>query len=357
MVYNTKNLALYTAYGGQMNQAGGHGTPLGESRVFLETLEHASRAARLDKPVLVIGERGSGKELIAERLHFLSARWDGPLLRLNCATLSESLLETELFGHEAGAFTGANRRHAGRFERADGGTLFLDELATISQRMQEQLLRAVEYGEFERVGGSEMQQADVRVIAATNADLPAMARRGEFRPDLLDRLAFDVIRVPPLRERPEDIPLLAEHFAMGMTRELGRPFFPGFAQSAREALLAHRWPGNVRELKNAVERSLYRHPDPEEPVEEIVLHPFGSPWGEAGTISDANPEPPTAAPRDAEHPTTLPDNLDQALAEQEREWIRQALSACQGSQAAAARRLGLSYDQLRARLRKHDIRP
>ena len=341
----------------QAHRQGEH-PQIGQSVAFLETLEHASRAARLDKPVLVIGERGSGKELIAERLHFLSPRWDQAFVRLNCATLSEGLLETELFGHEAGAFTGANRRHAGRFERADGGSLFLDELATISQRMQEQLLRAVEYGEFERVGGDESLQADVRIIAATNADLPAMARQGDFRPDLLDRLAFDVIRVPPLRERRDDILPLADHFAIGITRELERPFFAGFSEDAREALLEYSWPGNVRELKNAVERSVYRQADPESAVEEIALHPFGSPWRQAvdeppATARTAEPGKDPAPPAMT---SPLPHDLDSHLDDLERHCLDQALKRCRFNQRATAERLGLSYDQLRARLRKHDIR-
>ena len=163
-------------------------TIVGESPPFLEMMEHVSRAAGLDKPVLVIGERGTGKELIASRLHYLSRRWDQPLVKVNCAALTESLLESELFGHEAGAFTGATRRHVGRFERAEGGTLLLDELATVPVRMQEKILRVVEYGEFERVCGSETLRADVRVVGATNQDLPRLAREGSFRADLLDRL-------------------------------------------------------------------------------------------------------------------------------------------------------------------------
>ena len=171
---------------------------IGESPAFLETLEQASKVAPLSKPVLIIGERGTGKELIATRLHYLSPRWEKPFIKLNCSSLTESILETELFGHEAGAFTGAITQHIGRFERADTGTLFLDELATIPKRMQEKILRVIEYGEFERVGGSETMRVDVRIVAATNANLPDMAERGLFRSDLLDRLAFDVINLPAL---------------------------------------------------------------------------------------------------------------------------------------------------------------
>ena len=228
---------------------------LGESPAFHAVLAHVSRVAPLERPLLIIGERGTGKELIAARLHYLSRRWDRPFVKVNCAALPETLLDSELFGHEAGAFTGAVRRQIGRIEQADTGTLFLDEIATASPAVQEKLLRAVEYGEIERVGG-RTQTVDVRVIGATNADLPALAEAGRFRADLLDRLAFDVVTLPPLRARPEDIPLLAEHFALGMVRELERPFFPGFAPRALDQLLSHGWPGNVRELRNVIERAV-----------------------------------------------------------------------------------------------------
>src|SRR5690349_14120398 len=176
---------------------------LGESPAFLEMLAQVSRIAALDRPVLVVGERGTGKELVAARLTFLSPRWDKPFIKLNCAALAESLLDSELFGHEAGAFTGAARRRPGRFELADGGTLFLDEIANASLAVQEKLLRVIEYGSFERLGGSDTVSVDVRVIAATNADLPGRVGAGSFRADLLDRLAFDVVMIPPLRERRE----------------------------------------------------------------------------------------------------------------------------------------------------------
>jgi psp operon transcriptional activator len=189
---------------------------LGQANSFLEVLEQISQIAPLNKPVLVIGERGTGKELIAARLHFLSQRWEQNYVKLNCAALSESLLESELFGYEAGAFTGASKRREGRFEYADQGTLFLDELANTSALVQEKLLRVIEYGEFERVGGTRTVKVDVRLIAATNEDLPTLSEQGEFRADLLDRLAFDVITIPPLRHRQEDIMLLAENFAINM---------------------------------------------------------------------------------------------------------------------------------------------
>ena len=178
---------------------------IGQSSAFLDAVERASRAAPLNRPVLVVGERGTGKELIAERLHRLSTRWDGPLVTINCAALPETLIEAELFGHEAGAFTGATRAREGRFEEADGGTLFLDELGTLSMGAQERLLRAVEYGEVTRIGSSRPVRVDVRIVGATNEHLPNMVEKGRFRADLLDRLCFEVITLPPLRVREGDI--------------------------------------------------------------------------------------------------------------------------------------------------------
>ena len=246
-------------------------TIIGEAPAFLEMLEHVSRVAPLSKPVLVVGERGTGKELIASRLHFLSDRWEDALVKVNCAALTESILESELFGHEAGAFTGAIKAHVGHFERANGGTLVLDELATISLRVQEKILRAIEYGEIQRVGGSEIIQVDVRIVGSTNADLRQLAADGEFRQDLLDRLAFDVITVPPLRERTEDILSLAFAFAVNMAAELRYELFPGFSAKASSALLKHNWPGNVRELKNTIERSVYRSSEPHKPLPGRVV--------------------------------------------------------------------------------------
>ncbi len=320
---------------------------VGESPVFLEMMEHASRAATLSKPALVIGERGTGKELVASRLHYLSPRWDQPLVKVNCAALTESLLETELFGHEAGAFTGATRQHVGRFERAEGGTLLLDELATVPLRMQEKILRVIEYGEFERVGGTETLRSDVRIVGSTNQDLPEMARRGAFRADLLDRLAFDVITVPPLRARREDILLLAEHFALNFTSELKRPFFAGFSRAAEEQMLGYRWPGNVRELKNAVERSVYRSDSPDEPVARMDFDPFASPF----RIEEER----SAGANDPE--SYLPDDLRQHVAGVERRIVARALRDSAYHQGRAAESIGLTYHQFRRYLKKYDIPP
>src|SRR3990170_4301343 len=229
---------------------------IGQSGAFLDAVERASRAAPMRRPVLVIGERGTGKELIAERLHRLSNRWEHPLVIMNCAALPETLIEAELFGHEAGAFTGATKTRMGRFEEADRGTLFLDELATLSQAAQERLLRVVEYGEVTRIGASRPVTVDVRIVAATNEDLPRMAEEQRFRADLLDRLSFEGVTLPPLRHRSSDIPVLTDHFARRMALELEWPSWPGFSNGAMDKLLNYTWPGNVRELRNVVERAV-----------------------------------------------------------------------------------------------------
>ncbi len=314
---------------------------LGEANSFIEVLEQVSRLAPIDKPVLIIGERGTGKELIANRLHFLSSRWQGPFISLNCAALNENLLDSELFGHEAGAFTGAQKRHPGRFERADGGTLFLDELATAPMLVQEKLLRVIEYGELERVGGSQPLQVNVRLVCATNADLPQMVQDGTFRADLLDRLAFDVVLLPPLRQRQSDIMLMADHFAIQMCRELKLPLFPGFTERARDVLMNYAWPGNIRELKNVVERSVYRHGRSDEPLDTIILDPFNR------TLSTSKVEESGAV--------SLPLDLRQFQHQQEKQLLQQSLQQAKFNQKRAAELLGLTYHQLRALLKKHQI--
>lgn len=334
---------------------------IGEAPAFLAALEHLSRAAPLDKPVLVIGERGTGKELLAARLHYLSGRWEQPLIKVNCAALTESLLETELFGHEAGAFTGAVRTHVGRFELADGGTLVLDELATIPPRMQEKILRVIEYGTFERVGGTDTLQSNVRVVGSTNQDLIRLADAGDFRRDLLDRLAFDVVHIPPLRARTEDILTLAYHFAVNMSAELARPLFAGFTAQAASRLLQYAWPGNVRELKNTVERSVYRQEHGDEPLREIIFDPFASPYADT-TEDDDELTPPKlenqaigtmADPTDTA--LEFPINYKELVAEFERSVLEEALQHAEYNQTQAAELLHLSYHQLRSSLKKHDL--
>jgi psp operon transcriptional activator len=319
---------------------------IGNSAALAHALDQVSRLAPINRPILILGERGTGKELAAERLHFLSPRWDAPLLKINCAAIADSLLESELFGHEPGAFTGATRTHRGRFERADGGTLFLDELGNMSMRLQEKLLRLVEYGEFERLGGQQTLQVDVRVAAATNEDLKELARQKRFRADLLDRLSFDVVHLPALRQRPEDIPELAEHFALKMCRELSWELFAGFTPAAMTALQSYRWPGNVRELKNAVERSLHRWAIPDRPDAAVVIDPFESPFEET---PQSLPEVPRGAPAGE------PADFAATMREIEHRLVREALEANGYSQRRTAEALGLSYDQLRGLVRKHGL--
>ena len=361
-------------------------TIIGTSAPLIAALDHISRLASIDRPALIVGERGTGKELAAERLHYLSPRWDQTLTKVNCGAITETLLESELFGHEAGAFTGANKQHAGRFELTDGGTLFLDELATMSTRLQEKLLRVIEYGEFERVGGQRTLRVDVRIVAATNADLPALADRGVFRWDLLDRLSFDVVHLPPLRDRELDLQELAQHFSVRMCTELGWSYFPGFTPTAIACLQGHHWPGNIRELKNVVERSLFRAQNPEDPIHDIIIDPFHDnaagrviPVDSSAQLGDGHD---TARDithgftrdknRDTHHGKTYdnesasskvarsgnrgwPISLKSRLQEEERRWLAAALEESGQRQNDAASLLGLSYHQMRALVRKHQL--
>ncbi len=338
---------------------------IGSSFAFLDAVERASAAAALNRPVLVIGERGTGKELIAERLHRLSPRWGGPLVSLNCAALPENLVDAELFGHEPGAFTGATRARAGRFEDADGGTLFLDEIATLSAAAQERLLRVVEYGELTRLGSNKPVTVDVRLVGATNEDLPGLVRRGRFRADLLDRLSFEVITLPPLRERAEDIGVLAVHFGRRMAAELGWPRFPGFTPDAAAMLETYPWPGNIRELKNVVERAVYRWGDEAAAIGRIIIDPFDSPWRPGPQpLAETAPAAPAAPGRidPASEAAALPapqlrsvGDLRAAVHAYEKELLVQALERCRHNQRRTAAALALTYDQLRHALKRHDL--
>ncbi|MGE4322318.1 MAG: phage shock protein operon transcriptional activator [Sphingobium sp.] len=326
---------------------------IGQSLVFLDAVELAGRAAELDRPVLVVGERGTGKELIAERLHRLSPRWDEPLIVMNCAALPETLIEAELFGHEQGAFTGATRARAGRFEEADGGTLFLDELGTLSMAAQERLLRVIEYGEVARIGSSRAMTVDVRIVAATNEDLPAAARAGRFRPDLLDRLSFEVITLPPLRVRDGDVAVLADHFGRRMAAERGWAQWPGFSSACMAQLEAYDWPGNVRELRNVVERSVYRWHAPDRAIMQVVLDPFVSPWQPEPLTPVPSPPVPPNTPAMAPPPVVT--DLRAAVDSYEAAIVGATLERHRYNQRATARALGLSYDQLRHCMRKHGL--
>jgi len=335
---------------------------IGQSAAFQDAVDRASQAAALDRPVLVIGERGTGKELIAERLHRLSSRWDRPYVIMNCAAMPETLIESELFGHEAGAFTGATKTRAGRFEEADGGTLFLDELATMSMGAQERLLRAVEYGEVTRVGSSRPIRVDVRIVAATNEHLPALVDDNRFRADLLDRLSFEVITLPPLRAREGDIEVLATYFGQRMAAVLGWEEWPGFGPRALAAMEGHDWPGNVRELRNVIERAIYRWADPERPVDALSFDPFASPWQPAtrkpATRTEAAPASAgEAAPAIVAHeaPSTTVSDLRAAVDAFEKQILSDTMARCRFNQKVAAEALGLSYDQIRHALKKHGL--
>ena len=340
---------------------------IGQSLAFLDAVERASRAAPLNRPVLVIGERGTGKEFIAERLHHLSSRWAGPLVIMNCAALPENLIEAELFGHEAGSFTGAAKTRHGRFEEADSGTLFLDELGTLSMPAQDRLLRAVEYGEITRIGASKPISVDVRIVAATNENLPSQVDKGRFRADLLDRLSFEVITLPPLRARKGDVELLTEHFGRRMAAELEWTNWPGFTPRAVAELEAYPWPGNVRELRNVVERAVYRHEDPERQIDRISFNPFHSPWAPAATSAGviapthsppaddlAAPGAPATSPQ-PQAPVTQTDDFRAAVTEYERQLLEDALRRNRFNQRATAAALNLSYDQLRHALKRHKL--
>jgi psp operon transcriptional activator len=333
---------------------------IGQSGAFLDAVERASRAAPMRRPVLVIGERGTGKELIAERLHRLSPRWGEPLVTMNCAALPETLIEAELFGHEAGAFTGATKSRTGRFEEADRGTLFLDELATLSMGAQERLLRAVEYGQVTRIGSNRPIDVDVRIVAATNENLPKLADEGKFRSDLLDRLCFEVITLPPLRVREGDIAVLSDYFGRRMAAEIGWERWPGFAEHVGRQLEDYPWPGNVRELRNVIERAVYRWGDWDEPIAHVQFDPFESPWkplGERRAVpagSDA-PRANGAPPAPMRHDYDSVEDLRGAVDAHERAIILHHLGRNRWNQRQTAKALGLTYDQLRHCIRKHGL--
>ncbi len=338
---------------------------LGQSEAFIEFQEQISKVAPIDRPVLILGERGTGKELAASRIHFLSKRWSKPLVTLNCSALTPGLIGSELFGYEKGAFTGAASRKAGRFEKASDGTLFLDEIGTIPMEVQEKILRVVEYGSFERVGSSDSIYVDVRIVAATNVDLQWMVEAKEFKQDLLDRLSFEVIYVPPLRNRKEDILILARHFAGRMAYELGWEDIPKISGNAAKALEAYPWPGNIRELKNVIERAVYKSLTHK--IEEISFNPFTSPFGDhlgkgekriikekiGGQNADSPETDETKEGFAATVSQIFKKPFKEAMGSLEKAILSRTLKECRYNQRAAARKLGLSYDQIRGLLKKH----
>ena len=310
-------------------------TIVGDGKAMRVVLERILRVAPVPRPVLIVGERGTGKELVARAIHRSSPRASKPFVVMNCGAVPETLLESELFGHEKGAFTGATNRKAGKFELADGGTLFLDEIGNMSVEFQMKILRVLEYQRFSRVAGERELEVDVRVIAATNADLQQAISEGTFRADLYDRLAFEVLPLPPLRERREDLLPLAQHFAERFAREIGVPC-PTLSKEAAALLTAYEFPGNVRELKNVVERAIYRSDGAELSSEQLEA---ALPRREAA-VAAVNAEGKTFV---------------EQIEALERELLVRALAALDWNQKDAAERLGLTYDQFRHMYRKYEL--
>ena len=306
---------------------------IGESGRMQEVLALVRRVAPSDATVLIRGESGTGKELIARALHYNSTRADGPLVSLNCAALPEQLLESELFGHEKGAFTGAVAQRKGRFELSDGGSIFLDEIGDLSLALQVKLLRVLQERQFERLGGSRTLSVDVRVIAATNRDLETALRRGAFREDLYYRLNVVTVQLPPLRDRREDIPALLDHFLAKFAEKNRRPV-PGLTAAARDALMKYDYPGNIRELENIVERA-------------VLLC--------RGNVIDQEDLPATVRPerRDPASPPT--GSLPEVLEAIERRAILEALERHGGVQTRAADELGIGERVLRYKLKKYGL--
>lgn len=321
---------------------------IGQSDRFLEVQERLSRIAKVERPVLIIGERGTGKELAAARIHYLSNRWQNALVEMNCAALNPSLIESELFGHESGAFTGASYQRKGKFEMAHEGTLFLDEIGNMPMVVQEKILRVIEYSSFERVGGSRPIQVNVRIVSATNADLPVLAQKGDFKQDLLDRLSFEVVYLPSLRERKEDILLLANHFAAQMAVELGLSSPPSFAPAIVEELLHYNWPGNIRELKNVIERAVYQVPS--DPIAEIVINPFAESQTQSSPSTDLDEK---VSESSVNSLIDLQTPYKEAARDLELTYLSQALIKANYNQRKAAEILGLTYHQFRGLYRKY----
>jgi two-component system response regulator HydG len=309
---------------------------IGRSLAMTRLIDTVSQVAPTEATVLITGESGTGKEMIAGLIHYNSLRKDGPFIRFNCAAIAETLLESELFGHEKGAFTGADRRKEGKFRQADGGSLFLDEVSEMSVGMQVKLLRVLQERELTRVGGEEVLRVDVRLMAATNRDLLKEVGAGRFREDLFYRLNVVMLQVPPLRERPEDIPLLAQEFLIQFAGK-NHKAIKGFTPQAMDRLLRHSWPGNVRELMNSVERGVVLSRSEYLDETELSLLPPGAAASPAGT-----PAPP--APGAEGH----------SLETVERETILKTLDAARGNKSEAARRLGITRRTLHQKLRKYE---
>ena len=306
-----------------------------QSQKMAELINLAARIAPSQATVLIHGETGTGKELLARLIHQLSPRAESPLIAVNCAAIPETLLESELFGHERGAFTGAVQRRLGRFEQANGGSLFLDEISEIALTIQVKLLRFLQEREFQRVGGERTLKADVRIISATHQDLEAMAKQGSFREDLLYRLNVVTLRIPALRERREDIPLLIDNFIKRFARENRKPI-DAISREARGLLVKYDYPGNVRELENIIERAVVISRGPILSIEDL---PFQEPFAD----DDGAVTPKTGS-------------LQEAIEGLERQMIKKALKKAASNQTQAAGLLGLSERMLRYKLKKYGFK-
>jgi two-component system response regulator HydG len=333
MSLKAENLALKSNLRGNYDLA----NIIGKSQPMKELIDMLAMVAPSEATALITGESGTGKELIAKSIHYNSGRRGRPLVIVNCAAITETLLESELFGHERGAFTGADRRREGRFMQANKGTIFLDEIGEMSQAMQAKLLRVIQEREIQRVGSEETIQVDVRILAATNRDLQADVSSGKFREDLYYRLNVVTLRVPPLRERQDDIPVLAQYF-LEQYSEKNRKRIKGFTPLAMDMFLKYDWPGNVRELENAVERAVILGPGDYMTEKELPL-----------SITKAYP-----LAEDVDWPTRVrkqPQSLDQV----EREAVLAALEACGGNKSETARVLGITRKTLHKKLQKYGV--
>ncbi|HUS29575.1 MAG TPA: sigma-54 dependent transcriptional regulator, partial [Kofleriaceae bacterium] len=348
-------LAEYTGYlNQQLHGEFDFGNIIGESPALREVLSKVEQVAPTVSTVLLRGETGTGKELVAHAIHINSPREEKPFVRVNCAALAPGILESELFGHEKGSFTGAMERRRGRFELADGGTLFLDEVGDLPMEVQIKLLRTLQERELERVGGNETIKVDVRVVSATNRNLEKMIEEGEFREDLYYRLNVFPINLPPLRDRPEDLPVLLNHFIAKFARQMGVPVQPASPEAVAK-LREYNWPGNVRELENIVERAMILARGQPLGAAHLDFGRRSSAPNQSGAVAapaSAAPSAPVAVPTAAAEDGK---SLAERLLDSERKEIVAAVEKSRGNIASAARQLGINRSTLYYRLRKHGL--